>query len=340
MLVGIVGDIHLGISENKPEFVEYQKNCLLHAFSSFKELGIEHVIYLGDIFDKRQSISIKTLRMADELFDNDFFQYFVVGNHDTAYKNSNELNSVDILLGKKNKVFVTDPEEVEIGSKKFLFVPWINKNNSEESTKIIKKSKADYMMAHLDLVGFEMLRGIVSRNGHVSMSDLENFTHVISGHYHCCSEKKNVTYLGNVCQMNWADYNESKHVGYINTEDDSLNLIEMPINIYEKIRINSEDDCINPLLFKGKIVKCYLYTDRNVKIEKFLTELIEVAASVNIIDEKVNVSVDGAEFENQNLSILDLWEKYMQELELTKSDVKAVTKIFHDTYTKVMSEGI
>lgn len=336
MRVGIIGDIHLGINENKPAFVNYQNKCIEFVYEKFRELGITHIIYLGDVFDKRQSISVKTLRQALDVFEyNGFVQHFVLGNHDVAYKNSNELNSVEILLGEKNAVYVNTPEEIEIGGKKFLMTPWVNKTNAEESHKIIAKSKADYLMGHLELGSFEMIRGINAVHGSVPLKLLESFEHVVSGHFHCFSNRGNITYLGNICQMNWNDYGEFKHVGYIDTETDDLELIEVPYSLYEKIRIKSKDDCVNPKQFVDKIVKCYLYTDRNIKIEKFLTDVVECAMAVNIIDDTVMAATENFEISEASMGIPELWANYLEELELPKKDKDIINGIFNNAYLKV-----
>ena len=335
MLVGIIGDIHLGINENKVQFIEYQNKCLEFIFEEFRLLGIKDVIYLGDIFDKRQSISVKSLKQCYDIFDNEFNQYFLLGNHDVVFKNSNDLNSVEILLGDNNKVYTNLPETLELGGKTFLMTPWINKSNTEISNTIIKESKADYLMGHLDLSGFEMMRGIVSTQGHCSLKTLENFEHVVSGHYHCYSNRGNITYIGNVCQMTWNDYDEKKHFGYINTETDQLNLVEIPHILYEKIRIKSAKDCKNPLQYKDKIVKCYLYTNRNIKIEKFISEIVDVAMTVNVVDEQIMLGTTDFNIEDQNMSVLELWHSYVSELDLTEREMAIVNKIFEDVYIKV-----
>ncbi len=335
MKIGIVGDIHLGINEGNQSFVDYQMKCINFIFEEFEKLGIKKVIFLGDVYDKRQAISVKALKLSHELFNNNFEQYFILGNHDTAFKSSNYLNSVEILLGDNNFVYSNLPEEVTFDKKKFLLTPWINKSNTEESNKIIKKSKADYMFAHLDLTGFEMIRGIVSRTGHVSLKLLNNFEHVISGHYHCYSNKGNITYLGNICEMSWIDYEVEKFCGWVDTKTDDLNLIKIPHTMYEKIKIKSDKDCVNADNYKDKIVKIYLHVDRNVKIEKFILSVIDVASSVNVIDEKAIITTTDVEIEDEDITVLDLWKNYVEEVDMEKSERIIVTEIFEEAYLRV-----
>lgn len=337
MKVGIIGDVHLGVNEENQVFVDYQVKCINFIFDEFKKQGITDIIYLGDILDKRQSISVKTIKLLKNILKNDFNQYFLIGNHDTVFKNSNELNSVELLLGEDNKVIPNLPEEIELGNKKFLITPWINKSNIEESTKIIKKSKANYMLAHLDLIDFEMIRGIVSRKSHIDLKLLNDFEHVISGHYHCYSNKNNITYLGSVCEITWIDHEVDKFCGWIDTETDKLTTLKIPLTIYEKIRIYTEDDCIDFEKYKNKIIKIYLYTDRNVKVEKFISSVIDVANSVKIIDEKAitDSSSDDLDIETKNMKVLDLWKNYVEEIEMEDNERQIITDIFQDAYMNI-----
>ncbi len=339
MKIGIISDIHLGINENKPYFLDYQLKCVNHIYSEFKKIGIKDIIYLGDVFDKRYSISVKTLKVAEELFNNNFNQHFLLGNHDITYKNSNELNSVQILLGKKNKVYVDDPGEIEFSSKKFLIVPWINKSNINNSVKVIKESKADYCLGHFDLQGFEMIRGIESKSSLFKTSILENFDLVVSGHYHCYSNKQNITYLGSVCEMNWNDYNVKKYCGYIDTDTDELNLIDIPYTMYDIIRIKDLNclDSLDSNSFTNKIIKCYLYITRGIKVEKFINKLDQNAFSVNVIDEMIINSTSNIDLDDSKMSVVDMWKSYLDELEMSTKDKTIINKIFSDVYIKVNS---
>jgi predicted MPP superfamily phosphohydrolase len=74
--------------------------------------GVDTLIHAGDMFDNRSSIDIKVLNEVFRLFRDDLedFQiYCIVGNHDTVYKNSIEVNSVETLRGFPNVHVVSSP---------------------------------------------------------------------------------------------------------------------------------------------------------------------------------------------------------------------------------------
>jgi len=341
MKIGIVGDLHIGIQENNFNFIDYQTESLKWVYKTFKEQGIKHIIFLGDIFDKRKHITFKTLKLLNETFgDPDFEHYCIAGNHDCYYKDTNEINSLDLLLEDFAyvKKVTQEPETINIGGTNFIFIPWINKSNYESTLKKIRDTKAKVAIAHLDLSGFELIRGIVSTHDSLDVKYLDKFDHVFTGHYHNMSENGNITYLGSLCEQTWNDVNESKYIGIYDTKSEEINYITNPYSIYKILRIKDDNiDDHNLEDFRNKNLKIYLYTNRNIKIEKFINKIIEVAYNVNVIDEQVmNVGSD-LEIDTTNISILSLWQNYIKELDLGKRDKNHINRIFEDTYTKVTS---
>ena len=109
----------------------------------------------------------------------------IPGNHDTYFKNTNDLNSLKELLGHyMNEVhIVMEPTVMEYGSLKMALVPWINKENYESSVNFIKNCKADILGGHLELQGFDVLKGVPSHSG-MDHRIFERFEQVYSGHFH------------------------------------------------------------------------------------------------------------------------------------------------------------
>ena len=50
-------------------------------------------------------------------------------------------------------------------SLKIALLPWLNQENYEESMNFIRECKADWLGAHLELMGFDMLKGIQNHHG-------------------------------------------------------------------------------------------------------------------------------------------------------------------------------
>ena len=57
----------------------------------------------------------------------------IVGNHTAYYKNTNDVNAVDLLLREYDNVIVySEATEVKLGDADVLFIPWINSENEEK----------------------------------------------------------------------------------------------------------------------------------------------------------------------------------------------------------------
>lgn len=341
MRIGIIGDIHFGVNENNEQFVNYQINSIEWALSEFIKNDIKHIVFLGDFFDKRRYIVFKTLSLVEKIFSKSeyshFEYYFLVGNHDCYNKNNNDINSPQLLFKNNNIQIFSEPQEILFDNYPVLFLPWINKENMEESDNIVNKTKSKCVFAHLDLTGFEMTKGINSSHSQISIETLEKFSHVISGHYHLYSNKRNITYLGSLCQQTWNDHEIDKFIGIFETENEEINLLKNPFDFFRMIRIKNNEDIklfsIND--YVGKNVKIYLYIERTIVIEKFIESIIEVASIVNVIDEQIISTTLINDIETSNMSIIELWKQFIETSEFDDKSKKGINKLFIETYNKV-----
>ena len=82
------------------------------------------------------------------------------------YKDTNEINSVDLLLREYDNVVVYgSPTEVEIGGLKTFFIPWINDENREDTMAIMKRTKAKVAFGHLEMRGFYANKTYICEHG-------------------------------------------------------------------------------------------------------------------------------------------------------------------------------
>ena len=160
----------------------------------------------------------------------------IPGNHDTYYKNTNELNSLKELLGHfMNEIhIVMEPKVMEYGSLKMALLPWINGENYDRSINFIKDCKADWLGGHLELSGFEIMRGVTQMHG-MDHKLFQKFELVMSGHYHVSSKKDNVWYLGSQMEFFWSDVNDPKYFHVMDTETREVKMIRNPYTMFEKI---------------------------------------------------------------------------------------------------------
>jgi len=160
----------------------------------------------------------------------------MIGNHDTFYKNTNDVNCVEELLGQRHKNIKIYPEaeEVEFDGTKILFLPWINNQNSIYSEGMIHETTADICMGHLEIAGFQMMKGVVNEHG-ISKSSFRKFDTVFSGHFHHKSDDGQIFYLGAPYELYWNDCDDRKGFHVFDTETRELERIENPYTIHKKV---------------------------------------------------------------------------------------------------------
>jgi DNA repair exonuclease SbcCD nuclease subunit len=103
MKIAIITDQHFGARNDSPHFLDYYEKFYRDTFfPCLANNGITTVLILGDTFDRRKYINFYSLKRAkemffDELARNNLEVYMLAGNHDTYFKNTNDVNSIDLL---------------------------------------------------------------------------------------------------------------------------------------------------------------------------------------------------------------------------------------------------
>ena len=64
--------------------------------------------------------------------------HIIIGNHDTYYKNTNEVNALQNLDINKGAKLYTKTTEVEFDNLPILFIPWICDDNETDLLKRLK----------------------------------------------------------------------------------------------------------------------------------------------------------------------------------------------------------
>ena len=170
--VVLVTDTHWGARNDSRVFAKYFSRFWNDVFFPYiDEHNIDNVIHLGDIVDRRKYINYVTADSLKKDFINPLKErnikfWCLIGNHDIYYRNSLEINALDQLYGLNEDInLVTEPQEINIDGCDMLLMPWICKDNWDDSWKSIKYSKSQIMLGHLELNGFEMHRGAICETG-------------------------------------------------------------------------------------------------------------------------------------------------------------------------------
>ncbi len=340
MKIAIITDQHFGARKNSKLFHDYFLKFYNNIFfPTLEKEGITTVIDMGDTFDIRKSIDFGALTWAkDNYFDRlesmGITLHSIVGNHTAYYKNTNDVNAVDLLLREYDNVKTySEVSSIEIGGCNILLVPWINKENEDKSFGLINRSRASICMGHLELNGFRATPGHMMEHG-MEWSIFKKFDKTYSGHYHCRSNQENIYYLGNPYEMFWNDVNdENRGFHLFDTETLEHTPVNNPYRLHKIIYYNDQDyQLFDARELENKIVKVVVRNKSDgKKFEKFIDKLY----SANVAELKVveNFGLQEAEefeaFESEDtLSILN---RYVQESEVNL-DKSRIQKMIQETY--------
>ena len=246
MKIALLNDTHFGCRNDSPAFMEHQNKFYNELFFPYiKRNNIKCLIHLGDVVDRRKFINHNTAHnfkrvFWDRLDDMGIETHIIIGNHDTYYKNTNEVNALQNLNISQNAIVYTHATNVELDGLKILFIPWICDDNEPESIRTIANSTAGIAMGHLEIKGFEMHSGHMNDHGY-EKNMFVKFEKVISGHFHKKSDDGHIYYLGTQYEMTWSDYNCPKGFHIFDTSTRELGRVENTNKMFKKITYNDKE---------------------------------------------------------------------------------------------------
>ena len=304
MKIAILNDTHFGVRNDSPAFIKYQNRFYDEIFFPYlKEHNIGTLIHLGDVVDRRKFINHNTAHNFKKKFwdrlDNEVIDtHVIIGNHDTYYKNTNEVNALQNLEINKGAKVYTQTTEVEFDNLPILFIPWICDDNETDSVEKIKNSTSAIAMGHLEVKGFEMHNGHFNDHGQ-DKAMFKRFEKVLSGHFHKKSDDGQIYYLGTQYEMTWSDYNCPKGFHIFDTDTRDLTRVENPVKMFKKIiyddkstnynefDINEYDECFIKLFVSQRTdadmfnnLMDRLYNQINVHSVDVIEDMSDVNVSV------------------------------------------------------------
>jgi len=344
--VAIITDQHFGFKKGSKLYLDYfQKFYDEVFFPTIKKHKITTVLDLGDTFDNRKGCDLFSLDWAkrnyfDPLQQQGIDLVSIIGNHTAYYKNTNDINTNDLLLREYDNITIfSECTELEVGGLPILFIPWINQENSERTYKMIKESKAKVAMGHLELNGFIATHGHVMDVG-ADFECYDKFTHVFSGHYHTRSSNGKIYYLGSPYEMFWNDVNDKRGFHIYDTETLKLKTINNPNALYKIINYNDTPRQLFKFSdYNGKIVKVVVRQKTSEKeYDMFMDSLMKANPSDVKVVERTDDLVFGGDIVEQTEDTITLLDKYVDDLEtnLNKSRIKGIIKKIYQEACEVI----
>lgn len=221
MRILLFTDIHWGARANSEQHLE---DCLQYIdwlIDLAKDQKATHIAFLGDWYENRNAINVRTLRASTEgarrLNAIGIPIWFLIGNHDLYHRANRKIFSTDKFGDLKNFTIIN---ETTVLSPEILAVPFLFREEYPKHAEQINSFK--YVLGHFEFRNF-VVTGADRRLDHGP--DAALFTgpkYLLSGHFHKRQANKNIIYIGNTFPTSFGDADDSQRGAALldtNTED-------------------------------------------------------------------------------------------------------------------------
>ena len=348
--VWILGDMHLGIRSNSNEWLEIQKDFYENYFILTLKKHVQDgdvLVQVGDSFDNRQSINLKVLHYAVDLFERlgeILPVHIIAGNHDIWAKKTNEITSIDTLKWIPNVQIYKEPELMKWHDKNILMMPWRTDAQHEADT-LAEYPTANIVFCHSEVRGIALNSKVKNMHGTDSNS-YDRYNAVYSGHIHYRQTKGQLRMVGTPYQLTRSDSGNPKGFDLVDLRTMEETFFENHISPkFVKYNLTTLYD-VSLGDFKERINNNFvdLYIPTKVASNSSLSALINrvqqltrriepnIYQEQDIIDKDLH-DMDEIEGEFKNYNIEHLFQAYVDGLSLDddmKQKVKEELKVVYN----------
>ena len=324
----IIGDLHIGVKNNSETMMQFQKEFFQNElFPYIKDNGINRVIQLGDTLDKRKTIDFVTsaflIKEWLSWFDENKVElYSIIGNHDTYYKNTNEISGIKQYESLFKYVHIIDkPYCLKTKFANYHLIPWICPENKDLVTEYISRIEGEdfrstFICGHFELAGFNINRNFISKSGSIDTELLEDSPAyaIFSGHYHTPSQNKNIVYVGTPYQLTWNDYGDEKRF-FVIDESNISQIVKTNQQIFHKI-VYTPGMSVNEVVdIPQKSFVKILVSEQDSLMDVFVNELTQKfnLSQCQVID--ISEHSEECEQELENLELDDPFKIMIKSIE-------------------------
>ena len=361
MKIAVLGDTHFGMRGDHLAFHDLYKKFYEEVFFPYLENhNITKVIQTGDLFDRRKFISFNTLYLCRKYFFDHFKSYAFneeknvhlytyVGNHDIYYKNTTEVNSIELLLQdyitNRQVTLFTKPATIDFDGIPIDFVPWITDDNREEIANFITNSKSQICFGHFEIEGFEMDKNNVCYEG-MNRDYLQKYEMVISGHFHHKSTDGHIFYVGSPGEMTWADYDDPRGFHIFDTETRQLEFVRNPFKMFHKVIYNDTIDNLETIAQKdfspyhNTMLKVVTEKKENPLVfDAFMEKLYQARPlEITIVEDFTDYgSISEEDIIDQADDTITIMDKAVEGMSLGESGEK-IKRLMRDIYVEAQQQ--
>lgn len=259
----IITDTHFGVKNNSMTWFTSQSDFIYKQLIPYIKTIDDDVrlIHMGDVFDSRSTISVYIAKKVRQIFKDlskvckDII--IVAGNHDFYSPNSDEYDSLSLVLNNIENVKLVRKESYFIDNQ--LFIPWYEWDKIDiNSYNEIQHDGVYYVFAHTNIVDID--------------PGINEDIMVFSGHMHHPYMNGNRYNLGSCYALDFSDYNSARGF-YVLHSDERLEFISNKHSI-RFWRLKNED-IFNENNFKEwDYIELYI-TQSNMTNPEYLTKINE-----------------------------------------------------------------
>ena len=348
MKICLLNDTHFGARGDSQLFLDYFMKFFDEVlFPYLKENDIKTIIHAGDLMDRRKFVNFSILKQVrtkimDRIKEEGIEFHCIIGNHDIYYRNTNEVNSVRELFSD-DIIIYEKPSVVNFDGLDLAFLPWINKTNYDDSIKFIETASAPILIGHLELAGYDVLRGVTYQGERgMDPSIFSRYEKVLSGHFHCKQDKDNVYYLGTQYQITFADLDDPKGFHVLDTQTREVEFINNPFRMFHTVTYNDkegpiESDDLDYSHFEDCYLKVFVeYKKHPYSFDRFMDKLYECGvAKITVIEDvhENEVTDDAIDLAQDTVSLINNEIDTLEEVE----DKDKLKRIIKDLYMESLS---
>lgn len=314
-------DIHFGKKNNSEE---HNQDCLnfINWFCEQVKADpeIDHIWFLGDWHEHRAAINAFTLQRsfhgAKMLNELGLPVYFLIGNHDLAFRNTRTTYTTEIFEPLENFILLSETKVIDEIHGKVLAIPYLRE---DEYPTLIEHSKVPVAMGHLELKGFRVSGSSnIMEHGPEAGTFFKKQKRVFSGHFHQRQAQGNVEYIGNTFPMDFSDANDVKRgMAVYDFVEDELNYIDWS-DCPKYLKLSLSDVLENPKKSLTKNARVKVDVDTEITFEES-----------NVIREKLQ--------KKYALREITLDESYSIDVKLSE-DEEAIEELQLQTTNEVIIE--
>jgi DNA repair exonuclease SbcCD nuclease subunit len=331
--IAIISDTHLGIHKDSEVWHEIMLNYAKWLNDELTKKDIKDIVILGDIFNNREEIGVKTLHVSEEFFRilEGFNITVLIGNHDCFLRDSAYINSVSIFKGWNNINVVDKMTTVTTLNKNITMCPW--------GTKIEDiPDNTDLLLGHFEINTFKKTSFKMCEDGISSDDLLAKSKLIMSGHFHIRDERVysngKIMYVGCPYPQSWNDCDAEKGYYIMNLKDLSYTYTPNTISPrYYKIKLSEIFDknklAVIKTLVTGNFIK--ILVDIKIEFDKFdkILNGLMVLKPIEISNDYTNeaIYVSNANYQSVSLDTVTLLGEYLDTLDIKSNKDKIVKEL-------------